>query len=259
MQLSPEYSNLAPSAQTMVDIMRGSWVSALPKSMGLRTGDAKTFDEDDRVHWANSNLPSGVSGMSVLELGPLEAYHTYHLEQLGARHVTSVENNNLSFLKCLIVKELLKLKADFLYGDCVKYLETANQRFDLCWASGVLYHQTDPLHLLALMQAVSDNIFIWTHYVDPAVIQANRNMARHFNWKKQFFGERLGYRAEYFYRSYRESKGAIFSGGPETFSYWMKQADIFGFLKHVGFTTITIGVDHPHNPNGPAMYFLARR
>ena len=259
MELSPEYCNLAPSAQSMVDILRGSWVCALPSTMGLRTGDTTLFDQDGRVAWASSNLPNGVSGLSVLELGPLEAYHTYHLQQLGAAHITSVEYNNLSFLKCLIVKELLGLNAHFLYGDCVKYLETANQRFDLCWASGVLYHQTDPLHLLSLMQAVSNNIFLWTHYFEPTVIRANPAMARHFDWKRSCFAERNGYRAEYFYRAYRQSKGAIFSGGADAFSYWMKKEDIFGFLKHVGFTTITIGVDHPDNPNGPAMYFLARR
>jgi len=39
----------------------------------------------------------------------------------------------------------------------------------------------------------------------------------------------------------------------------MKKEDIFGFLKHAGFTTITIGLDHPESLNGPAMYFLARR
>jgi len=243
----------------MVDVMRGSWVCSLPKALGLRAGDTTHFDEDKRVHWANSILPNGVSGMSVLELGPLEGYHTYHLQQLGARHITSVEHNSLSFLKCLIVKELLALNANFLYGDCTKYLETADQRFDLCWASGVLYHDTDPLHLLSLMQGVSNTLFIWTHYFEPSIIRANPAMARHFDWKRTFFGDRLGYRAQYFYRDYRQRKGAVFSGGADAFSYWMKKDDIFGFLKHVGFTTIDIGIDDPESVNGPAMYFLARR
>src|ERR1700681_188687 len=232
MELSPEYCDRAPSAQSIVDILRGSWVCSLPKSLGLLAGETTHFDEDPRVQWANSALPNGVSGMSVLELGPLEGYHTYHLQQLGAGHITSIEYNNLSFLKCLIVKELLGLKANFLYGDCVKYLETAKQRFDLCWASGVLYHQADPLHLLSLMQAASDNIFIWTHYFDPTVIGSNAAMARHFDFKRRCFAERLGYRAEYFYRGYLQSKGAVFSGGAGAFSCWMKKDDIFGFLKH---------------------------
>jgi len=243
----------------MVDIMRGSWVSAFPKSLGLVAGDAAHFDEDPRVQWANSVLPGGVSGMSVLELGPLEAYHTYQLEQCGASHIISVESNNLSFVKCLIVKELFHLQATFLYGDAIKYLEIANQRFDLCWASGVLYHQADPLYLLSLMQGVSDTIFLWTHYYDQATMTANSGVARHFNLERNTFAERLGYRAEYFHRSYLQSKGAVFSGGSDDFSCWMKKEDIFGFLDHVGFKTVTIGIDAPGNPNGPAMFFLARR
>jgi hypothetical protein len=259
MELSPEYCTLAPSPQNTVDILRGAWVCSLPKSLGLAAGDTTHFDEDDRVPWANSQLPSGMSGLSVLELGPLEAYQTYHFQQFGARDITSVEYNNVSFLKCLIVKELLDLKAKFLYGDCLKYLETANRRFDLCWASGVLYHQTDPLHLLSLMQSVTDNIFIWTHYFDLAMIKANVTMARHFDLKRRIFAERLGYRAEYFHRRYLQVKGAVFTGGGDDFSSWMKKEDILGFLTHVGFKNITMGLDHPANPNGPAMYFLARR
>lgn len=243
----------------MVDLLRGSWVCSLPKSLDVRAGEAASFDEDERVHWANSKLPHGIGGMSVLELGPLEGYHTYHFQQLGAREIIAIECNNLAFLKCLIVKELLGLHATFLYGDFIKYLETNDRRFDLCWASGVLYHQTDPLHLLSLLQGVSNTLFIWTHYFDAKVIRANREMARHFDWKRTFSGERNGYRAQYFHRAYRQSKGAIFSGGADKFSYWMTKEDIFGFLKHAGFTTITMGLDHPENPNGPAMYFLASR
>jgi Protein of unknown function (DUF1698) len=259
MRLTPEYCQSAPSAQNMIDIMRGSWVSSFPKAMGLVAGQSPHFDEDNRVAWANSALANGIKGMSVLELGPLEAYHTYQMEGLGARSVISVESNNLSFVKCMIVKELFKLRASFLYGDCIKYLETLTERFDLCWASGLLYHQTDPLYLLSLMQKVADTLFVWTHYYEPTVIPSNPGLAQHFNSRKNIFAEYLGYRVEYFYRSYLESKGAVFSGGPEDFSYWMRKEDIFGFLRSVGYDTITIGVDHPRNPNGPAMFFLARR
>ena len=39
-------------------------------------------------------------------------------------------------------------------------------RFDLVWASGVLYHMSDPIGFLESVSRVSDCIFIWTHYVD---------------------------------------------------------------------------------------------
>ncbi len=259
MELSPEYCGKAPSSQTMVDILRGSWVSEFPKSMGLKAGDLPHFEGDPRVSWANSVLPGGVKGFSILELGPLEAYHTWHLEQLGAAHITSIESNNISFLKCLLVKELLDLNAKFLYGDAIKFLESNDRRFDLCWASGLLYHQTDPLYLLSLMQGVTDTLFIWTHYFNPDVVPANPGLAPFFDNSQDTSAERLGYRARYFYRNYRQAKGAVFSGGADEFSYWMAKEDVLGFLDHVGFKTVTMGIDHLHNPNGPAMFFLARR
>ncbi len=259
MLLRPEYCREAPSEQNMLDILGGSWVSALPEAKGLRAGATAHYEIDRRVGWANSALPNGLKGMSVLELGPLEAYHTYLLQQFGTAQITSVEANNLSFLKCLIVKELLHLDASFLYGDCTKYLETVDKRFDLAWVSGLLYHHTDPLYLLDLLQNVTDTLFIHTHYFVPEVILSNPAFARFFDPSRNMTVERRGYRAEYFHRNYLEERSGVFSGGPDDFSYWLKQEDIFGFLRAAGFTSITIGKDHPHNPNGPAMYFLARR
>src|SRR5215471_4134307 len=256
MELAPEYSEQTPSPQTMVDILRGSWLSEFPKSMGLRAGHLPHFEGDPRVNWANSVLPGGMKGKSVLELGPLEAYHTWQVQQLGAAHVTSVESNNISFLKCLIVKELLQLNARFLYGDAIKFLESNDRRFDLCWASGLLYHQTDPLYLLSLMQGVADTLFIWTHYFEANVILTNPGLAPFFDNSRDSSAERLGFRARYFYRNYRQIKDGVFSGGADEFSYWMAKEDILGFLRHVGFKTITMGIDHLQNPNGPAMFFL---
>ena len=40
----------------------------------------------------------------------------------------------------------------FLLGDFVKHLEThPDERYDMVLASGVLYHSTDPVHLLELI------------------------------------------------------------------------------------------------------------
>lgn len=87
--------------------------------------------------------------LTVLELGPLEAGHTYMLEKMGARSIVAVEANSRAYLKCLIVKELFELKrAKFLLGDFVAYLKNNTRHFDLCLASGVLYHMQNPAELL---------------------------------------------------------------------------------------------------------------
>ena len=83
-------------------------------------------------------------GISVLELGPLEGGHAYMLEKAGVGSVLSIEANTRAFLKCLISKEIFGLnKCHFLLGDFTEYLNKLDEhiRFDLVFASGVLYHQ----------------------------------------------------------------------------------------------------------------------
>ncbi|MEG4232669.1 hypothetical protein QUA40_11235 [Microcoleus sp. Pol11C3] len=94
--------------------------------------------EDNRITWAIEQL-KGVQSKHIIELVPLEAGHTYMLEKLGASSISAIEANSRAYLKCLIVKEVMKLqKAHLLYGDCVEYLRSSHNKFDVCLASGIL-------------------------------------------------------------------------------------------------------------------------
>ena len=61
-------------------------------------------------------------------------------------------------------------------------------------------------------------------------------------------------------RSYRFRGGqrpASFSGGHDTFAYWLRKDDILAYLKELGFTNVTIrGVSMEH-PAGPTISLLA--
>ena len=48
-------------------------------------------------------------------------------------------------------------------------MDDTTERFDLCWATGVLYHQVDPLALLRSIARVSDRVFVWTHFYDEMI------------------------------------------------------------------------------------------
>ena len=69
---------------------------------------------DERNKWLANEI-GGLSGKSVLELGPLEGGHTYMLEQLGATDITSVEANARAFLKCLIIEAVVQSSASALF------------------------------------------------------------------------------------------------------------------------------------------------
>lgn len=261
-----DYCKEAPTNQTMVDILHGEWFSAFPDEYQVTAGGLKTFDfaVDTRVKWCNDILSNRVNGSTILELGPFEAYNTWQFEQLGAKSVLAIENNNINFIKCLIVKEITRMKSRFLYGDFIPFLEKCAERFDIVWASGVLYHQTEPIKLLGLISKVTDRVFVHTHYYIDDII-------KHYPYASDFIPGRDsvenygGFHARLHYRSYeREIKSIMpqrraYSGGSEEFSYWMEKEDIFASLKHFGFDQFIMGVDDPANPMGPAMYFVAEK
>jgi len=260
--METKYCKEAPSNQTAIDIFQGAWLSAFPEEYQLNAGRIRHFDfsVEPRVKWANSILPSGLNGRSILELGPFEAYNTWQMEQLGAKSVTAIEANNLNYLKCLIVKEITGMKSRFLYGDFIPYLERCSERFDIVWASGVLYHQVEPLKLLELISKVTDIAFIHTHYYLDEVIKNDPGLSANFVPERNSIATHNGFRARLHYRSYKIDKtGTLFAGGPDDFSYWMEKKPIFECLRYFGYVEFQMAVDDMTNPNGPAMVFLAKK
>ena len=141
------FSRECPSSQTALDIFSGSWWTAMPSNSGLVAGLNPGF-EDRRIPWVNSIVP--LAGTRIVELGPFEAYNSWQFEHHALSELISVEANRFNFLKCLIIKEIFGLKAKFVHGDVCKFLESIDEQYDFVWASGIVYHQVDPLRLLQL-------------------------------------------------------------------------------------------------------------
>ncbi|NER35428.1 MAG: DUF1698 domain-containing protein [Oscillatoria sp. SIO1A7] len=256
MEILDSYVTSTPSAQNALDLFKGEWASKLPDLYKLEAGHISVFN-DVRIHWVAERL--GITNKTVLELGPLEAGHTYMLEKAGAASIVAVEANARAYLKCLIIKEIMGLqRAQFLFGNFVEYLRTS-ERFDLCIASGVLYHMTNPVELLSLISQVSDRVFIWTHYYDRDLVEANPHKIN-----RQFPGsidtEYNGFKHKLYRREYLEAlDDAGFCGGSRPFSYWMSREDILACLKNLGYSEIDINLEQPEHPNGPSFALIAIR
>src|SRR5262245_46095231 len=97
-----DYETAVPCKQTAADVFRDGWVSRLPD--GVDGGEVPLFD-DDRIKWLAGQV--NLTGLSVLELGPLEGGHSYMLEGFGAGRVVAVEANRRAFLRGQIAKEVL--------------------------------------------------------------------------------------------------------------------------------------------------------
>lgn len=262
MTILDQYITSVPSNQNALDIFKGEWSSKMPANLGLESSGSAALFDDPRVKWALAEL-GGARDKAVLELGPLEGAHTYLLEQAGAKSVLAIEANSRAYLKCLVVKEIMEFKhSRFLCGDFVEYLLQDPSHFDMCFASGVLYHMRNPVELLALAAKVSDQIFIWTHYYNQAIISANPVISPKFTEAvpSEYAGfKHILYRYEY--QTALEWNG--FCGGSAEFSYWLSQEDILSCLRFFGFTEIKIKSDPPQisemHPNGPAFTLVASK
>lgn len=177
----------------------------------------------------------------------------------GASKVLAIEANSRAFLKCLCIKEVLNLsKVSFLLGDFMKYLEVNTQRFDICSASGVLYHMDDPIRLLDLISRCTDRVYVWTHYFDEKIIQSNEHLKRKFGGISNYSYGDFSYEAAI--QSYGEALEWVgFTGGVKPTSKWLSRESILAALELFGFKNVQINFQQPDHPNGPAFAFCASR
>ena len=246
--------NRMPSRQNAVDVFAGAWLNRIPNPDGgfFTSGELPLFTDDHRVRWAAEvfgDSLGGLKGKKILELGPMEGHHTWQLERMGGE-VIAIEGNANCYLKCLVIKEVLDMKAKFFAGDFLQYLELPGMSFDLVMASGVLYHMVNPIELISLISARTDNVFIWTHYWEEG--------ASGDGWSAERVGfggyECIGYR-----RYYGTGDHGLpgYMGGQGAWSVWLPRDSIFEALSHFGLGEITLhAVDH-QSKEGPSMSFSA--
>ena len=253
-----EFIKLAPLDQNAFDIFSGSWSTSFE---GVNTLGNFPGTKDDRIFWLLDNV--NLENKNVLELGPLEAAHTYMLEKAGA-NVTAVEANKGAFLRSLIVKNYFGLNAKFLLGDFEK-IDFENNHFDLVLASGVLYHMTDPVGFLKNLSNSTERIFFWTHYFDPDLDKWNPGLRGRLDEGKwdyknpdivDFEGESVRLVRQY----YGEALGwSGFCGGTDVYSKWIFKDDLISLLRKLGFKNLKISFDHVAHQNGPSFCVLAEK
>ncbi len=247
----------APSAQTAIDAVPDDWASKFPPPLrDAHAGVAELF-EDPRIAWAIERL-GGVADQTVLDLGPLEGAHSYMAEQAGARRVVGVEANRKAFLKCLVTKELLELRrCSFRCGDVSQFLDTTDERFDVCIACGILYHMVEPVRLIDLISGVASRLIVWTHVFDQPALN-NRHLEGKLTGPQE-----VDYRG-FVHRVYRHNYGLDswlngFFGGTQAHSNWLPREELLRCLEHFGWSNIEIAFDEPTHPNGPALALVASK
>ncbi len=258
-QINDAMISLAPHPQHDVDIFGGDWLCQLPLP-DVRAGWAPLFD-DPRVKWAVEKL-GPIDGMDVLELGPYEGGHTYQLEKVhNAGRLTAVEANPRAFLRCLIVKNLFEMdRTRFLLGNFIQYLDKVDRRFDLIFASGVLYHQARPMEFLRQCAEKTDRLFLWTHFYDDEHIESNAHLSWRFAHDRDETRSIDGF--EYKTRCFHYADGTQSTnhlGGLQESVHWLYRDDIVEALKRFGFTSVETGLYDWKHLYGPNLCIAARR
>jgi hypothetical protein len=252
-----EYVTGMPTAQNAIDTLPG-WNQALPAHLGVTAGHAAFFN-DPRIRWALEQF-GPIKDCKILELGPLEAAHTCMLEAEAPELIHAIEANTLSFLRCLVVKELLELKrVKFFLGDFLVWLENTSMRYDLIFASGVLYHLQDPVRLLELIAKCSDAFYLWTHYASDEAMPPDDPRRSAFVGGAEI-QQRHGIPIRLYRRSYHGAwRSKSFCGGMHDLHRWVDKDDIIALIRALGFNDVRIAQDEPSHKNGPSFSIFARR
>ena len=237
-----------PSDANAIALFSGRWVVE-PTGPDVAASLRSRSESDLRVPAACQAFGSNgrLDGMQVLELGPLEGGHTYMLERAGAT-VTAIEGNAEAYMKCLIVKEALQMKSRFLLGNFVQWLEEG-RRYDLIFASGVLYHMPDPAGLIRLVAQSTDRALFWTHYYEP-----NGNNGRRLSEPVNADGLDITYHR-------LENLGGVENprwwGGIYDSACWLDRPDLISTMKHYGFANVEVLSEQPEIDSVPAHLTLA--
>jgi hypothetical protein len=254
--LENKFERRFPADQNSVEIFQGHWASMIEEvHPDLKSGPMPMFVVDRRPSIAAQHLgfvPGSLHGMSILELGPLEGAHTYQLAKLGADQILSIEANSEAFLKCLIVKEILRIpRCRFLLGDCLTFLQISRDPFDMIFCSGILYHMENPFGLIKAIAQHTDRVFLWTHYYDPDVPTCAGHIPKAANCD--------GVELTFYERSYGDTSNTDkFWGGIMPSASWLRKDEIVRCFEHFGYR-LTVHEDNRIEEAGPWITATALR
>ncbi len=164
----------------------------------------------------------------------------------------------MAFLKCLVTKELLDLRrCSFLCGDLIQYLSTSSERFDVCIASGILYHMVEPIRLIELISSSASSLIMWTHVYDDDALNHKDLAGRLSPARETVYKE---FRHHVYRHSYGlEARLSGFFGGTEPYSNWLSRADLLRALDHFGWTKVEVAFEELSHSNGPSLALVAVR
>ena len=195
-------------------------------------GDAELVD-DGRIARFFAEFPAC---RTVLELGSLEGAHSFSLARRGAL-VTAIEGRAANIAKARLVQQLLAVdNVTFVEADLEVEDLGRLGRFDALFCVGLLYHLRRPWLLLDRFSALSDRVFLQTHYAETAE-ETRDGMPG---------------------RTYSEYGNSDPLSGLSQTSFWLTLPALTERLERNGYAVRELEKNVTH-PNGPIVTLVAER
>lgn len=253
---SNRFSDLQPDCLSALKIHAGSWKFDFDKLN--KEEIIEVCKRDARPMFCRESF-GNLGDLKILELGPSDGYNTLGLELEGANDVVSIEGNAGAFLRCVTLKNAFGMKSNFLYGDFEKYIKKLNFRYDLIYASGIMYHLVDPINFFLDCAKMTNKIFIWTFVYDDEIIRNHSYESKWFDFSdrsEQVLSSKvITLHKRYYEQSIIDSDK--YAGGFSKFANWLNYEDWNDLFCIAGFKVVR---EVPDSYAGiPAYNFLLER
>jgi SAM-dependent methyltransferase len=213
---------------------RGPWVTRFVVD-GRPYGGEFDAAADSRVAAFAEAFPEA---HRILELGSLEGGHSFALAALPrVSEVVAVEGREANLERARFAQAVLDARGvTFVQADLERADLEPLGSFDAVFCVGLLYHLPNPWDLLRRIAAVSERVFLWTHYAAAEELRAS------------------GYAGA----PYREFGLADPLSGLSDASFWPTRDALGAMLRDAGFRDIAVLEDDPGHAHGPGITLVAR-
>jgi len=226
-----------------------NWVTTF-HSKGKTYGASNVVYSDLSERIFDLNKVSRIKDKKILEIGPFEGGNTKQLFDLGAKSITAIESNREFYFKTSLVKDAFNLDNLKLYfADCNVLLKDKelfpDKCFDMLYASGVLYHMSNPVETIEIFSRLADTIYVNSHVASEHVPSGE--------WTE--LSDSVG--NKYSCRENTYNKGQHWGGVDES-ALWLSRQSMFDVFTNHGYK-IQILEDSENNVRGNYLGFLAQK
>lgn len=237
-----------PTPPTPQEAVEPGWWDLLPFTThrielapGIETASAGVDAFDDvRLDLVIEACGGDLEGRTLVDLGCLEGGFTLAFAALGAERAVGIEARDVSVRRCELARDLLGLaNAEFVLGD-IKDELASREPFDVVFATGILYHVSDPADVLASMRAAcaDDGVaLIDTHVAHPTEPShgcsemVTRSSGGH-DYRGRMFPE---YAAD---GSDGDIEDLLWAAWGDTDAFWPLEDELVAMIRDAGFSRI---------------------